>query len=276
MRHNSKVLTALTSFLTIALLLTTTAFSQEGDPEALEVLEKWKENYEESIEGIDDYVMEKEDHIIYYKKAYDNGRPYFKSRIKNKNTQETKSAPGITDADLFSELYSDVKEKAVYKGTDEIDGHKVHVLYIEELRGILDDENPQTYKDVYLRIDPEKWVLREAQSRGDFEYQGETRQVDQVMQNREFRNFKGMQIPYETVTIIRGLALTEEERKEARETLDKIDQKMENMPESQRKMAEQMMGSKVEKYRNMLEKDTFEKVSRVQEVRVNTGLEFDE
>ncbi len=260
-------------FLSAVLLLPKLIYSQEGDPDAIAVLETWKEKYEDSIDSIDDYVIEKEHHIIYYKKAYDNGRPYFKSRIENKITQKTKSASAITNVDIFSKLYNDLKEKAVYKGTDKIDGHKVHIIYINELKGVFNSENPQTYNEVYLRIDPEKWALREAQSRGNFEYQGEARQVEQIIKNRKFRSCKGMQIPYETVTIIKGLTLSEEERQEAKRTLDKIDQKIKNMPEAKKKMAEQMMGSKIDEYQNMLENDVYKKISKVKEVRVNTGNE---
>ncbi len=56
------------------------------DQKAVEVLEGMQERYEESIEDIYDYVIEKENHIIFYKKFHkENGRPYFETKSKGKS-----------------------------------------------------------------------------------------------------------------------------------------------------------------------------------------------
>lgn len=82
-----------------------------------------------------------------------------------------------------------------------------------------------------------------------------------------------MQYPFETAIIIRGLALTEEERREAEEGLADFDRQLEAMPEAQRRMVEQMAGDQIERFRQMLEDDLYKTVNRVREVRVNTGME---
>jgi len=68
--------------LIIFLMLLAVISARCSDPQALEVLEQWQQNYEASIEGIDDYVMERENQNIHYNKAYANVRPCFKSRVK--------------------------------------------------------------------------------------------------------------------------------------------------------------------------------------------------
>ncbi len=256
----------------LSLIFSAPVFSRGGDPEALEVLNTWRTHYEESIEGIDDFIVVKEQQTIYYEKAYDNGRPYFQARVETEAEEDLESTSPVTDADLFSKVYSSLQEKAIYKGTDEVNGHHVHVIYVNELEGIFDPDMPQIFKDVYLRIDPDKWVLREAQHTAEIEYEGGVRKVTQVMQNRDWRDVKGMQVAYETAIIIRGLSLTEEERQEAMESIRKFEKELEGMPEVQRRMVEQMMGDQVANARRMLEDDEVEMVSRVKEVKVNTGL----
>ncbi len=248
--------------------------AQGGDPEAREIIQSWQDHYEESIENIDDYVVVMDQQTVYYKKAWDNGRPYFKSRLKDSDQQEVTSGSNLTDAEVFSHVYEAVMTDGEYKGIDEVNGNQVHVVYVEKAENIVDEPwAPHTFEDVYIRIDPENWVLRELEYKMHIEYEGEDRVINQVFQQRDYRDVKGMQYPYETAIIIRGLALTEEERREAEEGLAEFERRLEEMPEAQRRMLEQMAGDQIEQFRQMLEDDLYETVNRVREVRVNTGME---
>ncbi len=250
------------------------AAAQGGDPEAKEIIQSWQDHYEASIENIDDYVVVMDQQTIYYKKAWDNGRPYFKSRVKDADHQELASGSNLTDTDVFSRVYEAVMEDDEYKGTDELNGHRVHVIYIEKAENIVDEPDaPHTFEDVYIRIDPGNWVLRELEYTARIEHEGEERMINQAFQPRDYRDVEGMQYPYETAIIIRGLALTEEERREAEEGLAEFERELEAMPEAQRRMVEQMAGDQIERFRQMLKDDMYETVNRVREVRVNTGME---
>ena len=247
--------------------------SGQGDPEVKDVLETWQRYYEASIENIDDYVVVRDNQTVYYTKAYDNGRPYFQSRVEGADQQELASGTNLSDAEVFSKVYDAILEDGVYKGTEDINGHRVHVLYVDKITDIIDDPSaPEALEDVYLRIDPDKWVLRELDFQVRLDYEGEERIVNQVMQMRDYRDVEGMQVSYETAIIIRGLALTDAERREAEEGLAEFERELEAMPESQRRMVEQMMGDRLAQFKRILEEDIFETVNRVQEVRVNTGL----
>lgn len=259
-------------FIVIVAVLSNTANSQ--DKKAVEVLESMQEQYEESIEGIDDYVMEKGNHTVFYKKDYtENGRPYFKTKTKGENVEKMESA---TNEDLYSQFSSQAKEKATYKGDDEVEGHNVHVLYIDkmEIEGFNpNNDTEDTIEDIYLYIDSDKLVLRKMKYTVKSKIQGgRVREVSPIVKNRDFRNVEGLMIPYETSTVVQGLALSEEERKQAKKGLEKFDQ----MPEDQKKMARQMMGDKIKKYRKMLEEDRYKKVSKVKSIEVNTGMEFED
>ena len=250
------------------------AAAQDGDPEAREIIQSWQDHYEASIENIDDYVVVMDQQTVYYKKAWDNGRPYFKSRVKDADQQELESGSNLTDAEVFSHVYEAVMQDGEYKGTDEVNGHRVHVVYVEKAENIVDEPwAPHTFEDFYLRIDPDTWVLRELEYKMHIEHEGEDRIINQAFRQGDYRDVEGMQYPYETAIIIRGLALTEEERREAEEGLADFERRLEEMPEAQRRMVEQMAGDQIERFRQMLEDDLYETVNRVREVRVNTGME---
>ena len=252
----------------------TFAVAQGGDPEVREIIQSWQDHYEASIENIDDYVVVMDQQTVHYKKAWDNGRPYFKSRVKDADQQEVTSGSNLTDAEVFSRVYEALMKDGEYKGTDEVNGYQVHVVYVEKVENIVDEPwAPHTFEDVYLRIDPNDWVLRELEYKTHIEYEGEDRIINQAFQQRDYRDVEGMQYPYETAIIIRGLALTEEERREAEEGLADFERQLEEMPEAQRRMVEQMAGDQIERFRQMLEDDRYETVNRVREVRVNTGME---
>lgn len=250
------------------------AAGQGGDPQVREILHAWQAHYEASIKSIDDYVVVKEDQTVYYKKAHDNGRPYFKSRVEDADERELASGSNLTDAEVFSRVYQAVLENAEYKGRDEVNGHPVQVLYLEKVEQIFDEPwAPQELREVYLKIDPDKWVLRELAFQVTTQHEGEERVINQVMQSRDYRDVEGMQIPFETAVMIKGLALTEEERREAEEGLAEMERELEAMPQAQRHMVERMMGDRMRQAKQMLEGDVYETVNRVLEVRVNTGME---
>ena len=245
------------------------------DEKAVEVLEDMQERYEESLENIEDYVMEKENHTIFYKKAHtEDGQPYFKTKSKGKGMKY--SGSNSVNEDLYSQFTSQAKEKAEYKGTDVVEGNEVHVVYVDEMEVEENlDEDPKTenvFKDLYLYIDSDKLIVRKIKYTMEFSSSGVVREISPIIENRDFRNVKGMLIPYETSTTIEGLAMNEKERQQVKEGLKKFEQ----MPEDQKEMARQMMGNKIKKYRRMLEKDRYEKVSKVEEIRVNTGMEMED
>ncbi|MBS3808423.1 MAG: hypothetical protein KGY60_13035 [Bacteroidales bacterium] len=264
-------------FSLLMLLLPALSLSQDADPEAKKILEQWQENYEASIQDIEDFVMVKENHTIYNKKKTDDeGHPYFKTRTESDATGNAKSTSTVSRSGLFDRGFrSEAKNKAIYKGKEEVNGHPVHVVYIDKLEGIMETPEPDNaLRDIYLYIDPEDWVVRQMEYSVPFtDGEGQVREVHPVIRNRDFRDVKGMMIPYETKVTISGLAMTEEERQEAKKSVKEVEEQLEEMPEQQRKMAEQMMGERMKEARQALKEDQMERVREVKEVRVNTGME---
>ena len=253
--------------------------AQPADTRAAEILQTVRQEYERSIEKIDDYKVVSDMYTTYYKKAFDNGRPYFRSRVETDALGGMESTSSVSDAELFSpETFETLQNNAVFEGTETVDGHEVHVIYIEEIEGLLEDEDDlgETLKDMRIFIDTQSWVMRQMafSVQADME-DGMVREVEPVIQFRDYRNHQGMLIPWETVTIISGLddALSDEERQEAEAGLREMERELENMPEAQRDMVKRMMGDQLEQLRNILAGDQMEFTTRVHEVEVNIGVE---
>jgi hypothetical protein len=263
--------------MSVALLTNNLAQGQSRDAKAAEILETFREQYEASIEGIEDFVVVAEQHTTYYKKAWDNGRPYFKSRSEFQMRKEDE-----TDYDswnIFSpEKYDEIKRNASYHGTTNINGHEVHVIQIENPKVMMDefddDEYVEDIRDFHLYIDPGDWVIRKIEFDVQFNTDdGEMRNGEIQVTESDFRDVEGMMVAYKSEIIYSGLALTDEQRREAEEGLKEMEKEMENMPDAQREMMEKMMGDKMGDFRKMIEDDQLEFVHVVKEVKVNTGLE---
>jgi hypothetical protein len=133
-----------------------------------------------------------------------------------------------------------------------------------------DDEYIEDIRDFRLYIDPGDWVIRKMEFDVQMETDdGEMRDGELQVTESDFRNVKGMMVAYKSKVTYSGLALTDEQRREAEEGLKEMEKEMEEMPEAQR----EMMGDQMGKFRKMIEKDQIEFVSVVEEVKINTGLE---
>ncbi len=263
----------------LSLIMAIPAHAQPADARAAEILQTVREEYERSIENIDDYTVVSDMYTTYYKKAYDNGRPYFRSRSETDALGGMESTSSVSDAELFSpETFEKLKNNAIYEGTETLDGHEVHIIFIEEIEGLLEDEEDldETLTEMRIFIDTQKWVMRQMAFSVEAAMEdGMMRKIEPVIQFRDYRDHEGMLIPWETVTIISGLddALSDEERREAEEGLKEMERELENMPEAQRDMVKQMMGDQLEQLKNMLAGDQMEFTTTVNEVKVNTGVE---
>ncbi len=268
----------LVAFIGIMLFFTAASFSQ-GDQRAVEVLTTMQQEYEASIEDIDDYIMVTDHHTIYYKKAWDNGRPYFKSRTETEGFAGIASTSTTDESDFLTpEVFASMKERAHYEGMEEVEGQDVHVLFIEEIEGLFEDEEhvEETVQNMRIYVDSELWVPRQI----NFEVEimteeGDIQMVSPSLINRDFRDIEGMLIPYETVMVVSGFSdmMTDAEREEAEKALEEMERELADMPEQQREMVKRMMGDQMEDLLKALEEDRMEFTVNVEEVRVNTGME---
>ncbi len=278
MKKHATTMMAAMAFIAMIAGISNPVAAQYADPQAAEILEEARSHHEASIRNIDDYVVEYEHHEESFVKRYDNGRPYMASYSERQIEGEFGAAAGAEDSDLFSpETFQMMKERARYLGTEEVDGYAVHVIFIDELEGFIEDdeEMDETAKELHLYLDTDSFVMRKMQFKVEAFIDGETRIVEPVMYFRDYREFEGMPVAFEQVTTVTGISdmISDEERAEMEQAFAEMEKELEQMPEQQRQMVEQMMGGQMEEMKEMLESDQWEHTMRVVDVRVNVGLE---
>ncbi|MGM0481155.1 MAG: hypothetical protein ACQEQZ_04410 [Pseudomonadota bacterium] len=259
--------------LTMSFLISGQAVAKQTDPDAVRIVENAQQHYEDSISHIDDMEVVTDKHINYYKKVEQNGHSYLE--FVGQDTRSDKAMNARASESGYSLLtpsvFADLKENARYQGKDVVNGHPVHILYVDKL--VIPAKEPgtnETAEDARLYIDSDDWILRQVSFTTEIEREnGRKQMVDSVSILKDYRNVDGMMIAFKTVTQMTGVSdmLTAEERKEAEQAIKEL----EKLPAEQREMAERMMGNKISKYKKMLENDRMETVQEIEEVRVNTG-----
>lgn len=260
-------------------------YGQYKDPQAAEILETVRQHYEQSIKNVDDYKVVTEHFTTHYVKQYEEGRPYFVSQVETDSFWGSISGLGMqtnspmVDADFFSaEIFEHLKQNAVYSGSESIDGHYTHVIFLEDMRVFMDafDDVDEPMGQLHLYFDNEDWVLRQMRFSAEAEIEeGRVQVIEPVVKMLDYRNVNGMMIPFMTKIIVQGLTehLSDAEREEAQQALLEFDRELAQMPDQQRQMVEQMMSGQLDQLRKMLDEDSIEFTIEVKEVKVNTGAE---
>ncbi len=271
------------SLLTILFFTSKAAFSQYNDPRAAEMLEQVRAHYERSVREIDDYKIVTSNFTTHYHKEYDNGRPYFASKVETESFWGSISGLGMhstspmVDADFFSPgVFEHLLMHSRYMGTERIDDLNTHVIFIDDMRVLMEafDDMDEPIGSLSLFFDDEHWVLRKMKFSAMAEIEeGDVRQIEPVMRMKDYRNIDGLMIPFRTTITVHGLSdyLSDAEREEAMAALEELEKELEQMPAEQRNMLEQMMGGQLDQLRQMLADDMIEFAIEVKEVHVNTG-----
>lgn len=269
-----------TAFLILCGLLSISLEAREHGMTVENLLDTYRQNYERSIDNIDDFVVVNDFSTIYYLKTFENGRPYFKTKMEMEHSDASVFG-GVTENDLFSpEMYEMLKKDGVYEGVESLNGFRVHIISSENLEGFLqegEEDSDVTVKQARFYIDADQWVMREVRMEVENIEDGEVQIIHPTIKMEDYRNFEGMLIPFRTVIQIAGMGmdLSEEERQEAIKNLEELDRQLAQMQPEERAMMERMMGPAREAYRGMLESDVLEISVNISEVRINTGLQED-
>ncbi len=250
---------------------------------ASQVLNNMLETHERGIQNIDDYTVVTDMYTAQYKKTYVDGRPVFKSRVQVRGMEQFDGQAASSSTMGHSELFDDnifryLKQSARYEGTETIDGIRTHVLFVADLEPIAEPGETDHPKNAYLYVDADKWVMSKMKFDVEVEMEpGQKQMMQPVIRFLDYRSVEGMLLPFKTVMELGDMdaAISPEEREEAREAMAEMKRELEQMPEQQRQMVENMMRPQLEQYEKMLEGDAFEIVIEVQEVQVNTGLSDD-
>lgn len=245
-----------------------------------EIVDRMLEEFERGAADVENYSVVQEvmgfESELYFEKETLDGRPVFRLRSSSSG-----GLPSDVDDDVgYTDVYAAaprIAEHARYGGTEQVHGVEAHVLLIDDLEA-LDMGSAAAPEDAEFQprsgrilVDAEMWVPRRMEFSGDLDTGDGLTEVTSVIDMQDYRDDDGMLMPYLTVVRMEGLEAAIDP--EMRAELEEMRQQLEELPEGQRAMVEEMFRGQMEQMEALLEGEdgamTVE--MRVLELRVNEG-----
>ena len=248
---------------------------------AEEVLNTALERYEEQIREVDSYTVTQE--VM----GFSTTNRFVKKEVDGHSVFVAAESAGDTAAGLpegWGNPYRMVPElasRATLTGTTTTDGHETWVIEISDLEGLeFQGMTPSGVEGEFepeqltFHVDTDEYLFRRLGVKGTMTGQdGEARPIELDAAFRDYRTIQGMPHPFEIRVNVEGMsgALSGEELAQARQQLEELRSRMQQMPEQQREMMERMMGPQMEQLEKMVTSGTMDVTVQVKEVRVNEG-----
>ncbi len=284
-------------------LLAISASSFAEEMTAKKVIQNCVDSYQKQIKGVKDITEVTDKWVVYQKWTTINGKIVCKTRhemeimgkkfvsiydgeyLWQKDPVSGTVIKEVIDYSPFDIMENLKTADAQYGGTEKIDGYKTYILNIKDMTKLMDftkQEKKEIKKEKAkvsgkIWVDAKDWVIRkmEIDMKGADE-EGKKGTIKITTEMKDFRDIKGLLIPYRTVMTIGGEGMPKpspEEEQEMREELAEMKKQLEEMPPEERKMAEQMMKPQMEMMEKMLGGGG--DVTNVKSVTINTGLSDD-
>jgi len=172
-------------------------------------------------------------------------------------------------------------ERARLEGTEQVDGHRVRVLVMDDFTGLDMPGMPGEMGSADLRLrsmrlslDDDHLIRKVEMDAQSVREDGSATPVEITMFMQDYREVDGYLHPFQTRTITKGvLGAVDVDQEELRAQLEEMKKQLASMPEAQRAMMERMMGPQMESLQAMLSSDEgeMEMSITVTDLKVNAG-----
>jgi hypothetical protein len=188
-----------------------------------------------------------------------------------------------TSADWSNPFREDWAGRTRLVGTDQVDGKDVTVLVIEDFTGLAIPEIPGNQagrgqiEPTLMRffMDEDQMVMRKMEMEAEMTQEdGTVSPIQMTLFLEDYRDVDGFLYPFRTRTIAGGMfEAADVDQEELRQQLAEMRKQLDDMPQAQRAMMEQMMGPQIEKLEEMLggSEGGMEVVLTVTDLKVNSG-----
>jgi hypothetical protein len=243
------------------------------------------------LRGVENYTIVQEvmgfETTQYFEKEMVDGSPVFRLR-KTMTGGMAMDAEGDEDQG-WEEFYTDAPRMAEhfdYAGRDEVAGHRVHVLVVNDPDAIdfdarsMSPEEEQDFRaeKVTVYVDTDQLVMRRMVVDGQMSHEGEYHDVTSTIDLDDYRDVAGMLHPFRMTMRMTGMqeamGMTEADMAEMRQQMEEAKRQMEQMPEAQRKMMEKMLEQQMQNMEQMMgggEGGDMTVEMLVTDLRVNSG-----
>jgi hypothetical protein len=172
-------------------------------------------------------------------------------------------------------------ERARLAGTDQVEGHRVHVLVMDDFTGLELPSMPGDAGEMDFRprnlqfsLDDEFLIRKVEIDAQMMQADGSAAPVTMTMFMEDYREVGGYLHPFKTRMISKGfLGAVDLDQEELKAQLEEMRKQLASMPEAQRAMMESMLGPQIERLESMLSsgEGDMEMVITVTDLKVNAG-----
>jgi hypothetical protein len=256
---------------------------------AEEILTRAMEAHQDRLAGVDDLVIEQEvmgfSATTYMVKEEVDGRPVLRTRSTGAGGIQTGAGevdPGDIAGEIWADpwgVYQDGIERWTLEGESSVDGSPTWRLGLTDFEGLDWDatvpgqDAPFEPRRLMVELEKERLIPLELQVEGEVMDGGELRPLALQMNFTDYREVEGYLHPF-LMTMELDLAaagVSADDAARARSGLEELQRQLEDMPESQRQMVEQMMGEQLRAFEGMLSGEGLQVDLRVTDLRVNGG-----
>jgi len=185
-------------------------------------------------------------------------------------------------ADWSNPFQEEWVERARLVGTEQVDGHTVHVFLIDDFSGLElpgipgGDEGDSEFRPGLFRfsLDEEQLYMRKVEMEGEtVQPDGTVAPVQMTLFLGDYREVDGYLHPFVTRVISEGmLEAADVDQEELRAQLEEMQAQLDNLPQAQRAMMEGILGGQIAQLEEMLGGEGgMEMTMSVKEIRVNAG-----
>lgn len=169
-----------------------------------------------------------------------------------------------TVSSAYGLQFGRLEQHATYTGTEMIDGVQCHVLQVDDPSAVNPDMGTEAQSMTYYihadRHVPTRMIMKSPPST-----QTGPQPSSVTIDLKNYTTTDGLTLPHR-MEIHLDANISDEQRRKMKQTM----QKMENLPEQQRKQMENMMGSQMEMMKQIMAGDPI--TIEVQSVMVNTDI----
>lgn len=249
------------------------------------VVDAMKTRYQQELDAVDTYIIETDQYTSYHRRTTQAGQPMYETAMRWHGEgrglfrgagASPSLQPSLSQLDTLAQI-------AAYEGTETIDGRRSHILRIDDLSALPSSQLPPMAEgtnnqgSVRMYIDAERSVPLRMDMEVAITQHGEARTLRPRVVFSDYRTTDGLMLPWIMTMTMETLnaSMSPEERERARRSLEEMEQRLEQLPEEQRRMMEGAMKDQLDRLRSMLDEGTIRFAVEVQDVRVNTALPDD-
>ena len=245
---------------------------------AQEVLQTALEKHREQTANIDNYT------VVQSVMGFETTTYYERQTVDGESMLVPTDRAGSEAGDRVPEnpyrLYATLADRAELTGTETVAGEECHVILVDDFSGTelaqagpgagSGDWKPETLR---MWIDADEHIGRRMQFEGTAGSGDRTSPATFTIHLEDYREVEGLRHPYRMRVETSGLGqqMSEQERAQLQQNMQKMREQMADMSPQQRKMMERVMGGQLEKMEKMLTPGALDFTATVKEIRVNEG-----